>query len=165
MAATEVKTTVGKILKARWIRGEDVKGVHFIAIGSGDWVDKDNPPPVSASATGLTNELARKKVQRTAWLEEDSILGTILWKGKLHKEVTGPTPIVALFADFTADEANGFQICEEGVFAGDVETLVSPYALASEVVEPGVLYWVRNRPPYTKISGDIFTAIAIWEEK
>lgn len=164
MSATETKTVAGRILKARWLAGEDVRGISYIGIGQGDWVDKNNPPPVSASATGLVNELARKQVQRTAWLEED-VNGAIAWNGKRYKETPTETPIVAMFADFTADEANGFQICEEGVFAGDVETLVSPYALASEVVAPGVLYWVRNRPAYPKVAGDVFTAIAVWEEK
>lgn len=172
MPATEVITTAGRVLKARWAQSEitpvpftPVRGFSWIAIGDGTWSDKNNPPPADIAATALTHEVARKKIERAAWLELDNVNGTVFWKGNLYKEVAGPTTIVGLFATFTAEEAGGVQICEEGVFAGDVVTTASPYALAGEVVTPGTLYWVRNRPIATKSLGDTITAVAIWEEK
>lgn len=165
MPSSETVTISGRILKASWISGLPVLGVSWLAVGDGSWSDKSNPPPVSASATTLTHEVARKHIQRAAWLALDNTLGTIWWHGNLYKEVMAPTPIVGLFADFTPDEASGVQICEEGVFAGEVVTSATPYALAAEVSQPGTLYWVRNRAVYTKNPGDTFTAVAVFEEK
>lgn len=165
MASTEAITTAGRILKARWVMGEAVKGVSWIGIGDGTWSDKSNPPPVSIAATALTHEIARKHVQRTAWLELDNINGTVYWAGNRYREVVGPTPIAALFADFTPDECSGVQVCEEGVFAGEVVTSAAPFALAAEVTQSGTLYWVRNREIQTKGPGDTFTAVAVYEEK
>ena len=165
MPESETKTLQGRILKAQWIIGLPVLGPTWIGIGDGDWADKSNPPPVSAAATGLTHELARKRVHRTAYLELDDTTGTLPFRNHLYKEVAGPTPIVALYADFGPDEAVGFQVCEEGIFAGTIETTASPYAVGAEVTLPGTLYWVRNRPVQTKISGDVYLAVAIFEEK
>lgn len=165
MAATETITTAGRILKAQWVGGDAVQGMTWIAIGDGTWADKANPPAVSLAATGLTHEVARKRVERTAWMELDNLLGTVFWKGNLYKEVAGPTTIRALFATFSPEQANGVQICEEGVFGGVITTTAFPYALAAEVTAVGTLYWVRNRPVYTKQLGDTFTAVAIFEEK
>lgn len=165
MAASETVTTAGRILKAQWMQGLPVLGMSWVAIGDGSWVDKSNPPSVSVAATGLTHEIARKRIQRAAWLQLDNAIGTIWYAGNLYKEVVGPTPIVAMFAEFSAEEANNVQICEEGVFGGVVTTITAPYALAAEVIAPGTLYWVRNRPLYTKQAGDVFTAVVVFEER
>lgn len=163
--SSETTTIAGRILRAQWVMGLSVRGVSWVSIGDGTWSDKSNPPPVDIAATALTHEVARKRVQRAAWLVLDNALGTVWWHGNLYKEVVGPTTIVGMFADFSPEEANNVQICEEGVFAGEVATIASPYALAAEVTISGTLYWVRNRPVYTKQLGDTFTAVAIFEER
>ena len=165
MSSSETVTLAGRILRGQWLRGDPVKGVSFIAVGSGDWVDKNNPPLVSVGASGLTNELARKQIQRAFYLEKDNVNGTIFWKENFYREVAFETTIIALEASFGPDEAVGFQICEEGVFAGNVTTIASPYALVAEVTSLGTLYWVRNRSVRTKEAGEVFTATAIFEER
>lgn len=165
MAATETRTDAGLILQAQWVKGMPVKGISWIAIGSGSWIDKTNPPPVSASATMLTNEVARRAISRTAYLERDDVSGVHWWQGHKYKEVAGPTKIIACFAEFGPDDLVDVPICEEGVFAGDVDTLTSPLALPGEVITPGTLWWVRNRPAHQKIRGEVFVAKAIFEEK
>jgi hypothetical protein len=159
-----VVTTAGKQLKARLLRNEPLPGLGWYAVGAGIWSDKDNPPNEDLAATGLTNEIARRQITRSAFLQAD-VLGTLSYNGLLYKEVAGPTAIVAYFADFTELEIPGAVICEEGIFGGQVDTTSTPFVLAAGVLAPGVLYWVRNRRQATKEARDTIGVVAIFEEK
>ena len=158
-------TTVGTQLKARLLRGEQLGGLSWCAIGSGDWADKENPPAESANATALANEYGRRQINRSAFLQQDDGIGTIEWNNHLYKEVVGPTAIVAYFTTFQLTDAVGASICEIGLFGGQVVTTVSPFALASQTLSPGTLYWLSNEPQIIKTVRRTYEVIAIFEEK
>src|SRR5262245_19371584 len=166
MSDNGIITTVGKILKIRWATGErPLGGLSWMAIGTGDgWPDPENPPPESATQTALASEVARKQVDRYAYLERDDLNGTISFQGRKYKEVPGPTQIVAFYATFTESEAVGTAIMEEALFGGNVVTTATPYARIDQVVDPGVCFWVKNRGLFVKGSQDTFQVIAIMEE-
>ncbi len=156
-------TQLGKILRARLFRGESINMANaWFAIGTGSWVDKQSPPVETGSETGLTVEYARKKVTKIAYLQQDAA-GAISWRGFTYKEVEGPTAILGYFGVFTEDEVVGVQICEEGFFFDNVQ--VNPptltLALAGEVVTPGTMIWLRNRPASTKAAQERYTSIFV----
>jgi hypothetical protein len=97
MSITGLVVKSGRILKARMLAGEVSGGLTWCAIGQGNWADILNPPAEVDSQVTLTNEYARKRVTRFAYLQIDDALGTIPWSGHLYAEVPGPTPIVAFF--------------------------------------------------------------------
>ncbi len=171
MSANGIVTDAGRAFKARLLAsdpslvvGGQIRGLLWYALGSGNWADLQSPPAEDPAQTGLRSELCRKLIARSAYLQQDDATGTITYKNRKYKEVTGPTAIVAYFASFLEDEANGFPIVEEAVFGGVVTTLASPFALADQVTVPGVCYWVRNRPIYSKGSADQYQVVPIFEE-
>jgi hypothetical protein len=155
-----IVTDSGRQARARHAKGEDIKGFGWIAIGLGDWPDKTVPPTEDNSITTLADETARKQIARFAFLELDNENGTILFNGNLYKEVAGPTNIILAETDFLESEANGANICEEGLFLDDAVVSAFPFAVGGEVSSPGTLVWVRNRALYIKGNTDTFTVSA-----
>ena len=158
-------TNAGRILRAQLLAGQDVGALSWCAIGSGNWGDIENPPLETTEATGLANEYGRKRIQRFAYLEQDDDDGVISWNGHFYAEVLDPTPITAFFTTFQEAEAVGANIAELGIFGGNVITASSPFALAANVVAPGVLYWIQHRPLFIKTVRDTYEVIAIFEER
>lgn len=163
MSAEGRNTTVGKQVRARLFYGEAINLQAWFAIGTGSWIDKQSPPAETGSETALTVEYARKKVTHRAYLQQDDALGTISWRGHLYKEVTGPTAIVGYFGSFVEDEVVGVQICEEAFFVGNVTTNPPTLTLAmsGEIVTPGDMLWLRNRPAATKAAQERYTSYFI----
>lgn len=158
-------TKAGLVWKAQTIAGEVAGGLTWIAIGTGNWADKLNPPLESTLATGLASEYGRKRISRVRSLELDEINGTIIWNGHKYKEALVPTAIKAYSATFTEQEAIGVGIAELGVFGGTVITTASPLALAAQVTQPGTLYWVQHRPIFVKTGFDTYEVTAFFEER
>lgn len=164
MAANGLVVDTGRQFRARLLSGESLAGLSWMAIGDGDWTDKTAPPSEDKTQTGLKHELARKQIDRFAFLEQDDVLGDISFENHKYKEVAYPTDIIAFFATFNEDEASGMAIAEEGLFGGSISTSRTPYALAAQVQTPGILYWVRNRGAYNKGTRDTYQVIAIFKE-
>lgn len=157
MSAYGRKVDDGRVLL---LLGLLAQGDLWFGIGEGDWADKTAPPPEPVAQTGLLAERARKRVTRHAWLARDDA-GSLLFNGHPYAEVTGPTPVIAFFGDFLEGEGTGIQICEEGLFGGGVQTSAVPFALASQVITPGRMLWLKNREIHTKNSTDTITLVAI----
>lgn len=164
MSELGLVTNAGRAYKAQLLSGVDIPGLGWMGVGDATWGDKFIPPVETAGLTALGAEIGRKQIDRSAFLQEDAATGTILFQGKKYKEVAGPTPIVAFFAELTEAEAVGAQICQVGLFGGLVTTTASPYATAAQVVVPGTLYWVRNRAVYVKEANATYSLIAIFQE-
>jgi hypothetical protein len=164
MSELGLVTDAGRIYKARLLKGDDLPGLGWMAIGDATWGDKFTPPLETVDMVALSAEIGRKQVSKVAYLQVDAVLGTIPFKGTLYKEVPGPTKTIAFFAEFLENEGLNAQICQVGLFGGLVTTTSSPYATFAQVVVPGTLYWVRNRPVYVKSAGDTYFVIAIFEE-
>lgn len=158
-----IVTDAGRALRAQLLAGEALPGLLWFGFGTGTWVDKQNPDPESQAQAILTAEFCRKVRTRYAYLQLDNVNGIYTFKGNLYKEVTGPTPIVALFGKLTETEAVGLSICEEGLFGGTVVTSASPFALAAQVQSPGILYYVKNRPEIIKSAEDEYETYAIFD--
>lgn len=146
--------------KALLLMGLMAQGDLWFGLGEGDWADKTAPPAEPINQTALKAERIRKRITRHAWLVEN-VAGTYRFNGKLYSEVGGPTPVLAFLADFLEGEATGVNICEEGLFGGGVVTAAAPLALPSQVIVPGSLLWLKNRPAHFKAAGDTITLMAI----
>jgi hypothetical protein len=123
-----------------------------------------NPPDVSVDQVSLTNERARKRCYKIAFLRED-LEGVLEVNGIRYSESGLETQTIGVFFRFDEAEANGITIREYGFFGGNVDYVdghQSDYAEggvydpatnpSGEVKIPGYLYEVKNIPDFNKTS-------------
>jgi hypothetical protein len=122
------------ILVARLMKGggssiphqsEPSFGIYALAVGTGDlaW-NLQNPPPATNTQRSLWNELARKAVQTTNFINQDGTIAGV------------PTNIVDFTTSFAESEAVG-PITEMGLLGGDISTNMS---IRNPVLPPNGLY-------------------------
>lgn len=110
------------ILLARLMKGtgnptahisEPSFGVFALAVGTGDtsW-DPMNPPPATNTQRSLWNELGRKAIQSTSFIDGDGVVSAI------------PTSVVDFITTFSESEAVG-PLTEMGLVGGDISTNMS----------------------------------------
>ena len=100
-------------------------GIYALAVGTGDlsW-NLQSPPPATNTQRSLYNELARKAIQSTNFINQDGTISGV------------PTNIVDFTTTFTESEAVG-PICEMGLLGGDISTNMS---VRNPVLPPNGLY-------------------------
>ena len=129
-----VVTMDASILIARLMKGtgtpiahqsEPSFGIFALAVGTGDlaW-NPMNPPPATNTQRSLWNELARKAIQNTNFINQDGTIAGV------------PTNIVDFTTTFAESEAVG-PICEMGLLGGDISTNM---ATRNPVLPPNGLY-------------------------
>ena len=129
-----VVTLDASVLVARLMKGsgssiphqsEPSFGIYALAVGTGDlsW-NLQNPPPATNTQRSLWNELARKAIQSTNFINQDGTIAGI------------PTNIVDFTTTFAESEAVG-PITEMGLLGGDISTNMS---LRNPVLPPNGLY-------------------------
>lgn len=129
-----VVTMDASILIARLMKGtgtpiahqsEPSFGVFALAVGTGDlsW-NLQNPPPATNTQRSLWNELARKAIQSTNFINQDGTIAGV------------PTNIVDFTTTFSESEAVG-PIVEMGLLGGDLSTNMS---IRNPVLPPNGLY-------------------------
>lgn len=117
-----VVTLDASILLARLMKGTGTPTVHVtepnfgvfaLAVGTGDpnW-DPLSPPPATVTQRGLWNELGRKTVQSTAFIDGDGVVSSV------------PTSTVDFITTFSESEAVG-PLTEMGLLGGDISTNMS----------------------------------------
>lgn len=117
-----VVTLDASILLARLMKGTGTPTVHVtepnfgifaLAVGTGDpnW-DPLSPPPATVTQRGLWNELGRKTVQSTAFVDGDGVISSV------------PTSTVDFITTFSESEAVG-PLTEMGLLGGDISTNMS----------------------------------------
>jgi hypothetical protein len=129
-----VVTLDASILIARLMKGtgapvahqsEPSFGIFALAVGTGDlsW-NLQNPPPATNTQRSLWNELARKAIQNTNFINQDGTIAGV------------PTNIVDFTTTFAESEAVG-PIVEMGLLGGDISTNMS---IRNPVLPPNGLY-------------------------
>jgi hypothetical protein len=100
-------------------------GVYALAVGTGDvaW-DPMNPPPATVTQRSLYNELARKAVASTSFIDEEGSISGVR------------THIVDFTTTFTESEAVG-ALTEMGLLGGDIDTNM---ALRNPILPPNGSY-------------------------
>lgn len=117
-----VVTLDASVLLARLAKGTGTPTVHVsepnfgifaLAVGTGDpnW-DPLSPPPATVSQRGLWNELGRKAIQSTAFIDGDGVPSAV------------PTSVVDFITQFSESEAVG-PLTEMGLLGGDISTNMS----------------------------------------
>lgn len=164
MSDAGLVVSAGRILKGQLLAGLVTGPLSWCGIGNGDWADKDNPPLESDGQTGLLGEIARKQVTRIRYLVANTA-GTITFNGVKYNETTTPGDIIAFITVFENEEIIGATITEQALFGGTIVTNTTPLALVADVVTPGTLYWVQNRPQFQKTNRDQYTVIGIFRQE
>lgn len=117
-----VVTLDASVLLARLMKGTGTPTVHVtepnfgvfaLAVGTGDpnW-DPLSPPPATVSQRALWNELGRKAIQSTAFVDGDGVISSV------------PTSTVDFITTFSESEAVG-PLTEMGLIGGDISTNIS----------------------------------------
>lgn len=117
-----VVTMDASILIARLMKGtgtptahiaEPNFGIYALAVGTGDpnW-DPLSPPPATVTQRALWNELGRKAVQSTQFIDGDGVPSSV------------PTSVVDFITTFSESEAVG-PLTEMGLVGGDISTNMS----------------------------------------
>lgn len=127
-----VVTRDASILIARLMKSPPVAntsepkyGAFALAVGTGDvgW-DPQNPPPGNKNQRSLYNEIARKQIAVSSFIDEDGNISGI------------PTNIVDFTATFSESEAVG-SLLEMGVIGGDID---SNMAVTNPILPPNGTY-------------------------
>jgi len=129
-----VVTLDASILIARLMKGtgssvphqsEPSFGIYALAVGTGNlgW-NLQNPPPATNTQRSLWNELARKAIANTNFINQDGTIAGV------------PTNIVDFTTTFAESEAVG-PIAEMGLLGGDINTNLS---IRNPVLPPNGLY-------------------------
>ncbi len=117
-----VVTLDASILIARVMKGTGTPTVHIaepnfgiyaLAVGTGDpnW-DPLSPPPATVTQRALWNELGRKAIQSTEFIDGDGVTSGV------------PTGVVDFITTFSESEAVG-PLTEMGLIGGDISTNMS----------------------------------------
>lgn len=129
-----IVTLDASILIARLMKGtgssvphqsEPSFGIYALAVGTGNlgW-NLQNPPPATNTQRSLWNELARKAIANTSFINQDGTIAGV------------PTNIVDFTTTFAESEAVG-PIAEMGLLGGDINTNLS---IRNPVLPPNGLY-------------------------
>jgi hypothetical protein len=129
-----IVTLDASILIARLMKGtgtgtphlsEPSFGIYALAVGTGDlaW-NLQSPPPATNTQRSLWNELARKIIESTNFINQDGTIAVV------------PTNIVDFTTSFAESEAVG-PIVEMGLIGGDLSTKMS---IRNPVLPPNGLY-------------------------
>lgn len=127
-----VVTRDASILVARFIKGTPVPntseprfGGYALAVGTGDvgW-NLQNPPVATDTQRSLYNEIARKQMQVTEFIDADGAVSGI------------PTHVVDFTTTFSESEAVG-PLVEMGILGGDVDTNMS---ITNPILPPNGIY-------------------------
>lgn len=127
-----IVTLDASILVARFIKGTTVPNVsepkfggYVLAVGTGDvgW-DLQNPPVATETQRSLYNEIARKQMQVTEFIDGDGGVSGI------------PTRVVDFTTTFSESEAVG-PLVEMGIVGGDVDTNMS---ITNPILPPNGIY-------------------------
>jgi hypothetical protein len=129
-----VVTLDASVLLARLMKGTGTPTVHVtepnfgvfaLAVGTGDpnW-DPLSPPPATVSQRALWNELGRKAIQSTAFIDGDGVISAV------------PTSTVDFITTFSESEAVG-PLTEMGLIGGDISTNM---AVVNPVLPPNGPY-------------------------
>jgi hypothetical protein len=129
-----VVTLDASILIARLMKGtgtsiahqsEPSFGIYALAVGTGElgW-NLQNPPPATNTQRSLWNELARKAIANTSFINQDGTIAGV------------PTNVVDFTTTFAESEAVG-PITEMGLVGGDISTNLS---VRNPVLPPNGLY-------------------------
>jgi len=129
-----VVTLDASILIARLMKGtgapiahqcEPNFGVFALAVGTGDigW-NPLNPPPATNTQRSLFNELARKQIATTSFIDGDGAISGV------------PTNVVDFTTTYSESEAVGV-LTEMGLLGGDVDTNMS---VTNPVLPPNGTY-------------------------
>jgi len=129
-----VVTLDASILLARLAKGTGTPTVHIsepnfgifaLAVGTGDpnW-DPLSPPPATVTQRGLWNELGRKAIQSTSFIDGDGVASGV------------PTSTVDFITQFSESEAVG-PLTEMGLLGGDISTSM---AVVNPVLPPNGPY-------------------------
>ncbi len=127
-----IVTRDASILVARFIKGTPVPntseprfGGYALAVGTGDvgW-DLQNPPVATDTQRSLYNEIARKQMQVTEFIDADGGVSGI------------PTRVVDFTTTFSESEAVG-PLVEMGILGGDVDTNLS---IRNPILPPNGIY-------------------------
>jgi hypothetical protein len=117
-----VVTRDASVLLARLMKGTGTPTVHIsepnfgvfaLAVGTGDpnW-DPLSPPPATVTQRCLWNELGRKTIQSTQYIDGDGVVSGV------------PTDVVDFITTFSESEAVG-PLTEMGLLGGDISTNMS----------------------------------------
>ncbi len=100
-------------------------GIFALAVGTGNtsW-DPLNPPPATNTQRSLWNEIGRKAIQSTSFVDGDGVVSAI------------PTDVVDFTTTFSESEAVG-PLTEMGLLGGDIS---SNMAVRNPVLPPNGLY-------------------------
>jgi hypothetical protein len=100
-------------------------GIYAIAVGTGDvgW-NPMNPPPANVNQRSLFNEIARKAVASTSFIDKNGAISGV------------PTNVVDFTFSFSVSEAVG-PLTEMGLVGGDLSTNMS---IRNPVLPPNGLY-------------------------
>lgn len=135
-----IVTRDASILVARFIKGTPVPNVseprfggYALAVGTGDvgW-DLQNPPVATDTQRSLYNEIARKQMQVTEFIDGDGSVSGI------------PTRVIDLTTTFSESEAVG-PLVEMGILGGDVDTNMS---IRNPILPPNGIY-----DPFVDVTG------------
>ncbi len=129
-----IVTLDASILIARLMKGtgtpvahqsEPSFGIFALAVGTGDvsW-NLQNPPPATNTQRSLFNELSRKAIASTNFINQDGTIAGV------------PTNVVDFTTTFSESEAVG-PIVEMGLLGGDISTNM---AVRNPVLPPNGLY-------------------------
>jgi hypothetical protein len=127
-----VVTLDASILVARLMKSPPVPntseprfGCYALAVGTGDvgW-DLQNPPVATDTQRSLYNEIARKQLQVTEFIDGDGGVSGI------------PTHVIDLTTTFSESEAVG-PLVEMGILGGDVDTNLS---VTNPILPPNGIY-------------------------
>ena len=129
-----IVTQDASILVARLMKGPGTSvphqsepnfGIYALAVGTGDlsW-NLQNPPPATNTQRSLWNEIARKAIASTNFINQDGTIAGV------------PTNIVDFTTNFSESEAVG-PIAEMGLIGGDLSTNMS---IRNPVLPPNGLY-------------------------
>lgn len=127
-----VVTRDASILIARHIKSPPVAntsepkyGAFALAVGTGDvgW-DPQNPPPGNRNQRSLFNEISRKQISLSSYVDEDGNISGI------------PTNIVDFTTTFSESEAVG-ALLEMGILGGDID---SNMAVTNPILPPNGTY-------------------------
>jgi hypothetical protein len=130
--AKNIVTLDASILVARLMKSPPVPntseprfGCYALAVGTGDvgW-DLQNPPVATDTQRSLYNEIARKQMQVTEFIDGDGAVSGI------------PTRVVDFTTTFSESEAVG-PLVEMGILGGDVDTNLS---ITNPILPPNGIY-------------------------
>jgi hypothetical protein len=152
------------ILLARLMKGTGVPtpnisepafGIYALAVGTGDpgW-DPLNPPPANVNQRSLWNELGRKTIQSTSFIDSVGSISAV------------PTSTVDFTTTFSESEAVG-PLTEMGLLGGDISTnmmITNPVLPPNGIYDPTenlvgkdtlvnyITFPVINKPPTSTLS-------------